>query len=411
MELILPEGFQEIYRQQVSKYMDTISFRINKGVRIFKEAPFVPQFEKRCFNDLSKEEAERSKKKNFRYLRHFRLHVDSNGIYTPQVEVYEKVNKGQNGVEYEMVVTLSLPKLLYGNNLQEIEVSDLAKLISFVHDRLYAVGIQCSEESILSAPVSVVHFCKNILLSKDMLLRAILQKISHADVGKAYDTTQDIRTKDNNNSEIIHLYCGVREWCFYDKVKDMKHSNNTIDAQILTEYHLKNTEVFRYEYRLKKAQTIRSEINNRLGRDYKVPVTVKDLFVENLWKETLLASWKKIIKLPENKLAFTAIPIDELDLFLHISTKASQKKKNGHSQNKALWAYGLVLAINKLGVKAVRQECERIWSKKADDRLDNKLKIAVELLEGLPLSEGILYVVNKLDEFKRIDLALLLESI
>lgn len=93
-----------------------------------------------------------------------------------------------------------------------------------------------------------------------------------------------------------------------------------------------------------------------------------------------------------------------MDLLLRILKNAKAKDQSGHSQNQALWSYGLALAIKKNGVRAVRNEMEKIWSKKSDERLSKKLSIAADLAHGAPLDDGIIFISEELEKFEQITL-------
>ena len=169
---------------------------------------------------------------------------------------------------------------------------------------------------------------------------------------------------------------------------------------------MQTTEVFRYEYRLKSTQTIKSELNTILGRPYQTPIVFDDLFTDGLWKSVLLRSWKRITDRPENQLALLSTN-SKLDLLVYILCNALKKDKNAHSQNQALWSYGLATAIKDHGAKAIRKELGRVWSNKADERLDEKMSIAAKLAEGIPFSDGVLHISRELERFEFINLALL----
>ena len=394
--------------------MDTISFRLKNNFKIISLANFVPEFSTRNFSELSEKERIRSKDPKTRYLRKFILHplVDKE-IYCPSVEVYEKANTNTGIVEYEMVITIhSIPKLLLANNFEEIQFSDKNKIIPLIAQRLHIIGIIVSEESVGLASVSVVHFCKNIILPETIALRSILSDLSHTDMGKAYDTTEDVRRqKDKNSGKVVHLRCGSREWCFYDKADDCDQSKGkridkhktAYEKELISMYDIKNIEVFRYEYRLNKAQTIRSELHTLLKKSYEEKITVSDLFTEGLWKNVLINAWKRILQRPENQLALLSYNTP-LDLLLHIFRKAKAEGLSAHSQNKALWTYGLALAIKTSGAKTVKNELNKIWINK-DNRLTNKLGIATELVDDIPVSQGITYITEQLEKFEIISLA------
>src|SRR3989338_11596404 len=397
--------------------MDTVIIRI-RGIDKFRVADwamFNHEFSTRPYADLTPKDRKRADNKKVPYLRSFVLHADiDNGLTYPGVEIYENADNRSRSIYYDMKLKFSAPKLINENSLQEALPSDYHKLLTTLMERLPEIGIYITSQTIADASVSVVHFCKNIPLPADRPLRPILAELSRVDIGKAYDNTSDIRSKNKNENETLHLFCGTREWVFYDKIQEMlRPSGKSLEKQktqhekeLIKIYNLSNKEVFRYEYRLNKAQTIKSEINQMLKRPYATLVTFADLFTENLWKDVLFNSWKRILAKPENQLALLKID-SELDLLLRILKSAKEKDQSVHSQNQALWSYGLAMAIKKFGAKTIRKEMGRVWSKKADSRLDDKLVIAAELANGIPLSDGILYIDKKLSQFE----PLLLESL
>jgi hypothetical protein len=347
------------------------------------------------------------------YLRKFVLHPEkTDGLYLPQVEVYERGNAETFSLEYEAVITFSIPKLIFENNLQEVLASDKEVVIETLASRLYQIGIKVSSRSISNAPLSVLHFCKNIFLPKDLSLRVILNELSKVDMGKAFDTTDDLRRiVDKNNSKVVHLYSNTREWVFYDKIEDLRKPRGKRMDKQRTEYEkdmptllgIDDAEVFRFEYRLKKAQTIRSEINSSLGKKYNEVVSFGDVFSDDLCKKIITNAWGRILSRPENQLALLNID-NPLTLLLHVIDKACKDDSGAHSQNKALWSYGLAMAIKHHGAKTIRQELERRWSSKAGERINDKLEVAASLMEDIPLFQGIAHISKELQDFRHISM-------
>ena len=395
--------------------MDTISFRIEGSrFKVADWALFTPEFSIRKFNQLSLKERTRAKNPRVPYLRHFVLHPETdNDLTIPKVEVYENANTQTGEVKYELVVSGSLPKILNENNIEEILPSDRNKTAEVISSRLQGVGVGVSSWVILGASASVVHFCKNIVLPRDIALRSILSDLAHTDMGKSYDTTDDVRKKDKNNARVLHLFCGTREWTFYDKIEDYRlpksrrtdKKRTVYEREIVSMRDFGGLEVLRYEYRLNKSQTIKSEINNLLGRPYETQVIFSDLFTEGLWQKVLMNSWRKVIKRPENQLALLGFD-DPLQLMLHIFRKAKEADKSAHSQNKALWSCALALLIKFCGAKTVKEELNKVWANK-DDRLSEKLETAAKFVRDLPVSQGITYITSQLEKFNKMTLEML----
>lgn len=394
--------------------MDSILLRIvgKEKFLVTNWAQFVPEFSARKFADLSQNERIRAKEKKLPYLRHFVLHPEQkDGLYTPRVEIYESADSMLGTVDYEMKITVSCPKLLFENNLQEVIESDQRQIAAALSDRLGSIGIRIFTAIIEHSPVSAVHLCKNVILPQDISLRSILAELSRADMGKAYDTTDDMRRKDKNNSEIVHLYCNTRDWTFYDKAQDIRRPKGKSADKVKTDYEkelldlydLDRMEVFRFEYRLNKAQTIRSEINTLLGRPYSTPVLFTDLFTEGLWKKVLLNAWKKIINRPENQLALISAD-QKYDLWTGLLTNARKDDKSAHSQNKTLVSYALAAAAIDFGAKVVRRDLHRVWSDKADERLDKKMARAAALASEIPISNGLVYIGKEIERFEQVTL-------
>ena len=396
--------------------MDTISMRIigKDKYTIAPYAPFVPEFSVRKFSDLSSGERNRNNGR-IPYLRHFVLHAEStDGLRLPQVEIFEVADWETLSVVYEMKITTSLPNLVFENNLEEFDFADpeLKKQVTgTLSERLAGVGIGVRPWNISLAPLSVLHIAKNIPLHSSIKMRRLLTTLSKTDAGKAFDVTDGsdfARMKNRNDGRVVNIRSGTREWAFYDKIEDslrpkskrFDKSKNERAKELIGLHDLENTEVFRFEYRLNKAQTIRSEVNKILKREYQTPVTFGDIFSKELCKTILLNAWKTLINRPENQPVLFAGD-NRLELLLHILTKAHDRDKSAHSQNLALWSYGLATVIMDHGAKTLKHEMGKVWSSKAGERLEEKIATAVALAKEIPLSDDIMFISNALRKFER----------
>jgi hypothetical protein len=394
--------------------IDTVQFRIDgRRAIVSTRAPFVPVFSRRKFENLLDEEKARLNPRA-PYIRKFLLRPDKdegsrNAI---SVEIFEKADRERRTVEYELVIRTSLPKLIFANNLTELEASDGPRVFEELRRRLADYHITVSPTAIATAPLSVIHFGKNNILPPHLKTQAIIKTLSKLDMGKAYEVSEDNRSTEKNSGRSLRLACGVREWSFYDKVDEMKCKTKRgaagrqtpYEKNMVEVYDLDGIEVFRLEYRLNKAQTIRSEINALLGRSYDTPVTLDCVFTETLWKTVLSNAWRKLTNRPDNQLALLSTD-SKLDLFHHVLRNAQLHDRSGHSQNQALWCYGLAAAIMDHGVKTIRHDFEQIWSNKAGERFEEKIRTAAELVEGIPLSDGIVFITQALERFERVTLA------
>jgi hypothetical protein len=389
--------------------MDTVILKIHGPHNKFKVANtswFLPELNKRRFHDISSTEKQSTRM----YLRSFRFEPPHQDAYLPKIEVFEALNKDRDEVLYTLQATFSVPKLLYGNSVQEVSENDLDKVIYTFRKALAGAGIEIESNSIATARVSQAHFCKNVLLPPDIRMQDVLAELKRMDISKAVDMTEK---EFKHGGQVLHIYSKTVERVFYDKVFDaMRPKAKRKDKgrmererEVIDRYGLQNREIFRYEYRLKKNQTLKRDVNAVLGRPYITPVLLKDLFEPSLCKTILLKSWHDLIQRPENQLALLG-PTDNLGLLLHIMDGA-HKQSTAHSMNRAFTSYGLTRAIRDHGAKEVRRAVFTSWNTDHSERLTRKMETAAALTAGLPYSNSIAFVAAALERFECITTAYL----
>jgi hypothetical protein len=393
--------------------MDTVIITIYgpRKFQITNTSWFLPELTRREYFQLSPTEKQ-SKQSMRPYLRHFVFHPPYQDGYLPKIEIFETLTKNCDALRYVLKATFSIPKLLYRNSLQEVsELVGLETVISALKKALGGVGIVIESDTIANARVSAVHFCKNTLLPQNIRMQEILAELQRVDISKVIDITEK---EVKNGGRVLHIYSGTIERVFYDKIADAmrpkvkRKDKGRINHErtIIERFELQNREVFRYEYRVKKAQTVMREINAALGREYKTFVAFKDLFTPNLCKTMILKSWHKLIQRPENQLALFG-PIDNLTLLLHILAQAKKLGGDGHSMNRALISYGLARAIRDHGAKETRRAIFTGWNTDHTERLTRKIEAAAKLIQDLPYSNAIAFIDKAFEQFELITLPLL----
>lgn len=110
--------------------------------------------------------------------------------YLPKIEVFEALNPDRDAVVYTLQATFSVPKILYGNSVQEVCDSDLDKVIFALRLSLARAGIEVSSDAIATARVPQVHLCKNVILPSDIRMQEVLAELQRTDISKAIDMTQ-----------------------------------------------------------------------------------------------------------------------------------------------------------------------------------------------------------------------------
>ncbi len=389
--------------------MDTIILKIygRDTFRVQDKTLWVPELIKsRTYQDLTPSEQQSVHP----YLRHFVLRPKHQHFYRPKVEMFETLAKERKAVQYVLMITFSVPKLLFGDSLQEATHTDKIKTIQALKAGLEDVGVYVKSDVIESARVAAVHFCKNVPLPKAIRMQEVLDELMRVDISKVVDVTS---TQHKQGGRVLNIYAGTIDRAFYDKVSDAMRPKNkrkdkwriSPEREVIERYGLRQKEVFRYEYRIKKMQTVMREVNTLLGRDAKTPIVFSDLFIPDLCKSMVVNSWRVLIQRPENQLALLG-PSDKLGLLLHILTKAKEHS-SAHSLNNALTSYGLAQAIREHGAKEVRRVIFGIWSTDHSERLTRKMRTAADFTSGLPYSNCIAFVDGELEKFTLITLALL----
>jgi hypothetical protein len=392
--------------------MDTIIIKIYgpSKFKILDKSQFVPEIVKREYRDLSPSE------KNFPrsrpYLRRYVLHpknmYEYKDEYIPRVEVFETFTDDHKDIRYIMKIEFSVPKLLYGNSVLEVVEGDKERVLVELKAALAKVNIIVEIDNIAKAALTTVHLCKNVLLPRTIKMREILNELQRVDINKVFDVTGK---QFKNGGRVLSIYSGVIEHVFYDKISDSIRPKNkrsdkghiSPERDFIERHDLQDKELFRYEYRIKKTQTVRREVNEALGRDLLKNVLFKDIFTKGVLKKMTVSAWRGLIERPENQLALFR-PTDKLTLFLHILGEAEKGGKGAHSMNAALISYGLSCLIQDHGAKEVRRAVFAIWCKDHPERLTRLIKEAAALTTGLPYSNGISFVDAAVEKYEHINL-------
>ena len=385
--------------------MDTVIIKIYglTHVRILDRVEWLPELpRRRTYDDLTPTE----KQSRHPYLRKFVHRPKREAYYQPKAELLETLSSDRRSVVYILRLEFSIPKLLYGNSLQEATEATKDDVVAALRRGLSRIRLEITPEAIEGATVSAVHFCKNIILPPDIRMREVLKELARMDISKAVDV---MSKQFKNGGKVLNIYSGTIERSFYDKIADAHRPKNKRSDKkrvgrergLIDHFDLQGREMFRYEYRIKMAQTVKRDINSALQRDKKESVVFADLFAPELCKTVILGSWRALTERPENQLALLGTS-DNLALLLHILSKARERGSKAHTMNNALVAYGLACAARDHGAKEVRGSIVGLWNVDHPERLTKKLQAAAELTRGLPYSNCIAYIDAELHRFAHI---------
>jgi len=190
-------------------------------------------------------------------------------------------------------IELSLPKLMFGNNFQELQYKDFQHVLNKLSEALRSMGVIVDENVLTKAPVHAIHYSKNIELKNGSTPYHYLRKIKAANASMAIDTNE---TNYRNDGHCYKLHCNSYEVVFYDKIKELEQSKRSRKRAVEKDNELqlhfldklatrRNYEILRMEVRLSKRQKMK-QLFAKLG--IKADLTFKALFKPAISKKILL---------------------------------------------------------------------------------------------------------------------------
>jgi len=215
-----------------------------------------------------------------------------NGIYKPRLTMTKRFNT-TGRQEATLSIEFSAPKLLFGNNFDELTDNDFPLVIDKLEEVLKTMGIRVFHKLLLSAPVSAVHYSKNILLTDGTTPHYLISKIKEANIKLSLDINQ---TDYRNDGHSFKWHSNSYEVAFYDKIKDLEmakksekraiENDSTLQLSLFDSFQArKRLEILRIEVRLNKRQKI-GQLFRMLGINS--DLTFQNLFSQDISQKVLL---------------------------------------------------------------------------------------------------------------------------
>lgn len=215
-----------------------------------------------------------------------------NGIYKPRLTVTKRINREGN-FEIPLKIEFSIPKLLYGNNFDELTDADFPAVIQKLKSVLKEMGVGMFERFLINAPVSSVHYSKNIALTDYTTPYTYLSQLTKLNINQRLDTN---RTDFRNEGHSFKYRANSFEIVFYDKIKDLQQAkisekraeenDNSLQLGLFDILKQKYPlEVLRVEIRLNIRQKI-SQILKQIGKE--TEPTFTNIFNRDTAKKVLL---------------------------------------------------------------------------------------------------------------------------
>lgn len=315
------------------------------------------------------------------------------GLYFPRLTGYKRKSFAQ---EDSVRIEFSVPKLIFLNNLDELEEKDFSNVIDTLQDRLKTMGVVVSKAVLQNASVSSVHFGKNIKLEDGYTATHLISEMNKVNLRKSFDFA---RARYINDGQSLYAHTTAHQLIIYDKIADLgKDKKRAIDKDqtpyqrsLFGEVQKKEMlEVIRFEVRLSQKQKMNSVLE-KLG--YTKNPSFKDVFKKEMAQKVVQEYWQKLIK--ERNLGLFSMSLSLKDI-LRTLYLADKKLK----PNRAIYFVGLfMLGKDENGMRELRsivakKSHERTWYRIAKD-----MQIASELITKNKLRDWVTQIDKNLDEF------------
>lgn len=222
------------------------------------------------------------------------------GIYQPRLTYTERpVGRGRN---FELAIELSLPKLMFNNNFDELTDTDFEAVVKRLSDTVKTTyGIWLLPLQLRKASIRKIDYSKNIIFTDRTPVANVLSNIRTADISKVYDIQN---TDFRNGGHIYHIHTNSLDIAIYDKVADLRQErispkrsrekDGYIQMNLLDELERqKAVTVTRLEVRLNGLRKIRSELT-KVGITH--GTTFQEMFSSDTSQKLLMRHWQNIFE-------------------------------------------------------------------------------------------------------------------
>ncbi len=328
----------------------------------------------------------------------------SQGLYMPRMTLNGRIDSGGR-YSITLRVECSLPKLIYGNNFDELTTADFERVLDTLSDRMACQGVITAFHDLKYAETSAVHYSKNILLGEGMACSSVLHTLAKVNINGWLDVA---KTDYRNGGHLYKIHSNDFELAFYDKVKDLEKAQKspkrayeddvTIQQSLLKQTDLdRKKQVLRMEARFGSRRKIR-EVMERLQPKAMAGTALKfeALFSESLSQQVLWHYWKPYQ---------ASVPIitasagkSTVDLYQQVLIAKPNAKDN--QILKLVAAYTIIDEIGWAGFKSLWKSTDRSLSRLRKDVQELKLASSVAVL-------GFEQIERALCQFQPLRLAML----
>ena len=265
--------------------------------------------------------------------------------YKPRLTLIKNIVNG--GYSINLQIEFSAPKLLFGNNFQELEDKDLSKVLRKLRQKLKEMQVDVSIKNLKNAQVKGVHYSKNVILNVPS--RLVINTLGKLNISKRLDTGN---TDYRNEGHAIRYHANSYELTFYDKMQDLEQckistkraieKDNYSQNKLFTSKEIIKNEVLRMEVRL----NTKSKIKDILEKiELPIPITFKNLFSKEISQKILLHFWDNFVTPSLSIILLSEESIEE---------KFYKLKNIGFKGTKILQILGALQVIKESGLRNLK---------------------------------------------------------
>ncbi len=317
--------------------------------------------------------------------------------YLPRMTEFVGLPRKEGLVTF-LKIEFSIPKLIFGNNFDEVEDSDFENICNTLKDKLAYMGIRIlNVENIQNADVSTIHYSKNIVLTDYTEPYMYIQELKKVNINKYLDINQ---TDYRNAGYAIKFHSNNFELIFYDKLKDLKKSKISEKKSIEKDNYCQLTlfdnnkqktpfEVLRIEIRIGDRKKLK-QVLTKYGFENKER-TFCELFSKEISQKILTENIEEL----ENRYSYK---VENSKSFREIAIGLKLNNPNlSHSQ--FLKFLGGIALIEEIGVRGFRETTETFGGNQWY-RFNKALKNIKQIEKNNVLTS----LISKLQEFEKIKL-------
>lgn len=283
-----------------------------------------------------------------------------NNQYRPKVTVTTRYGTTSCYIEF------SAPKLIFGNNFEEVQDGDFDLIISVMQKKLLEMSVEVDIKTLINAKISKVHYSKNLNITDYATCNAVLKTIAKADISRRLDA---VKTDYRNDGQVIRYHTNGYELSFYDKLKDAETAvkvseKRSIEQDVIISKDdlasLASEQILRMEFRFNKPVIIK-DVFQKVGIN--AEPTFNKVFSQEISKTICLHYWE-----------FVFAGISQVILGGEQSDDKifNNLVKNGYTNVQAAQLIYPIKIANKDGMRALRNISETLYNKVKEVKLSQE---------------------------------------